>query len=416
MSQKPARFALLASMHRFRPRLAVVRTGLVGSAAALLGGCKLEVLNPSGDVAWQQAHMVEIATALMLLIIVPVMALTVWFAWKYRAGNTEARYEPEWSHSTQLELVIWSAPLLIIIALGAVTWVGTHLQDPYRALARIDKDKPLDARIAPLDIEVVALDWKWLFIYPGQKVATVNELVLPVDRQVRFHITSATVMNSFYVPAMAGQIYAMPGMETTLHAVLNKQGDYTGFSANYSGAGFSHMRFATHGVSAAAFESWAAGLRDSKGAALTREAYLQLEKPSEKEPVRRFASVAPDLFDAVVNLCVRPGKMCASEMMALDARGGTGSAGRFNMAALTYDKNGREQVASAVPGGMTAADRLFVKAWCAPTKPLRAASAEVASPANSAPLRGAAIAWPGSVTKPAGPLLSLARTTRAPRS
>lgn len=403
-------------------RSALPRMVPAAMAASALGGCKLEVMNPSGYLAVQQANLVVVATALMLLIIVPVMTMTVWFAWKYRATNTEARYEPEWSHSTQLELAIWSAPLLIIIALGAVTWVSTHLQDPYRALARIDRDRPVDPRAAPLDIQVVALDWKWLFIYPDQQVATVNELVLPVDRQVRFHITSATVMNSFYIPALAGQVYAMPGMETPLHAVLNRPGDYTGFSANYSGAGFSHMRFVTHGVTQAAFADWAKRLRASGGGDLSREAYLALERPSEKEPVRRFAAVAPGLFDAVVNLCVRPGKMCASEMMALDARGGTGSAGRFNLAALTYDKYGREQTSAATSAvrGLTAADRLFVKTWCAPARPMGVAIAEVAAPADTAPLRGAAMAvpasWPGAKLKPAGPLLSLARSPVTPRT
>ena len=221
----------------------LLRFSMLLPLAAMLSGCDWVVLNPAGDVARQQADLVVISTVLMLLIIVPVMALTVWFAWHYRASNKAARYEPEWNHSTQLELVIWSAPLLIIIALGALTWVGTHLLDPYRSLARIDKERPLHPEAEPMEVNVVALDWKWLFIYPEQGIATVNELVLPVDRPVRFRITASSVMNSFYAPALAGQIYAMPGMETKLHAVLNKPGNFTGFSANYSGAGFSGMRW-----------------------------------------------------------------------------------------------------------------------------------------------------------------------------
>ncbi|RSY00106.1 ubiquinol oxidase subunit II, partial [Sphingomonas koreensis] len=185
------------------------------------------------------AHLVIVATALMLLIIVPVMALTVVFAWRYRSSNTAATYAPDWHHSTKLELVIWSAPLMIIIALGSITWVTTHTLDPYRPLSRIDAARPLPAGTRPLEVQVVALDWKWLFIYPEQKTATVNDLVLPVDRPVQFRLTASSVMNSFYVPALAGQIYAMPGMESKLHAVLNRTGAFQGFSAQYSGAGFS---------------------------------------------------------------------------------------------------------------------------------------------------------------------------------
>src|SRR6478736_4106030 len=266
------------------------------SCATLLPGCSMVVLKPSGYIATQQAQLLVISTVLMLLIIVPVIVLTLLFAWRYRASNTDAPYEPDWDHSIQLELVIWSAPLLIIIALGAITWIGTHTLNPYR---------PLDARSAapgvePLDVQVVALDWKWLFIYPKQGIAVVNELAAPVDVPVRFSITSASVMNSFYIPALAGQIYAMPTMETKLHAVINQPGEYEGFSANYSGAGFSHMTFKFHGLSAADFEAWVRKTKAS-GRALSRDAYLQLEKPSEREAVRRYGTVAPGLFDAVVN-------------------------------------------------------------------------------------------------------------------
>ncbi|OJW57063.1 MAG: ubiquinol oxidase subunit II [Sphingomonadales bacterium 63-6] len=371
----------------------LLRFSMLLPLAAMLSGCDWVVLNPAGDVARQQADLVVISTVLMLLIIVPVMALTVWFAWHYRASNKAARYEPEWNHSTQLELVIWSAPLLIIIALGALTWVGTHLLDPYRSLARIDKERPLHPEAEPMEVNVVALDWKWLFIYPEQGIATVNELVLPVDRPVRFRITASSVMNSFYAPALAGQIYAMPGMETKLHAVLNKPGNFTGFSANYSGAGFSGMRFALRGVEAGKFDEWARNVR-AGSQDLDRETYLKLEQPSENEAVRHFAKVAPDLFDAVVNLCVRPGKMCMSQMMALDEQGGTGKAGMLNLAALTYDKNGREQISAILPGDQIAASQAFIKALCADNSPLRARSAEVGAPESLSLLRGANLPSP----------------------
>jgi cytochrome o ubiquinol oxidase subunit 2 len=285
---------------------------------AFLTGCDTVVMNPSGDIAKQQAHLVLVSTLLMLLIIVPVIFLTLFFAWRYRKGNTNAKYTPDWDHSTQLELVIWGAPLLIIIALGLLTWISTHLLDPYRPLQRIDAERPVAAGTEPLTVQVVALDWKWLFIYPEQGIATVNELVTPVDVPIRFKITASTVMNSFYIPALAGQIYAMPGMDTTLNAVLNKPGIYEGFSANYSGAGFSHMRFKYHGVTAGEFDEWVKNVK-TVGGTLNRNEYLTLEKPSEREPVHRYAKVSPKLYDAVLNRCVAPGSTCMAETMTADA-------------------------------------------------------------------------------------------------
>ena len=284
----------------------------------LLAGCNTVVMNPSGDIASQQARLIVISTALMLLIIVPVIALTFLFAWRYRQANTEATYEPDWDHSTQLELVIWGAPLLIIIALGLITWISTHLLDPYRPLSRLDENRPLAASVKPLVVEVVALDWKWLFIYPELGIATVNELVAPVDVPVQFKISASTVMNSFYIPALAGQIYAMPGMQTTLHAVINKPGEYDGFSANFSGAGFSDMRFKFHGKTKAEFAQWVAAAKAGNGGALNRAVYQQLEKPSEKAPVQRFASAEPGLFHAIVNRCVADGTTCMDQQMMAD--------------------------------------------------------------------------------------------------
>lgn len=293
---------------------------------ALLAGCDTVLLNPSGDIAAQQGKLIIVSTVLMLLIIVPVIILTLVFAWRYRQSNTEAQYDPDWDHSTLLELVIWAAPLLIIIALGAITWISTHTLDPYRKLYRLDEARVIPEGTKPLVVEVVALDWKWLFIYPEQGIATVNELAAPVDVPIHFKITASTVMNSFYIPALAGQIYAMPGMQTQLHAVINKPGDFEGFSANYSGHGFSHMRFRFHGLDAAGFDRWVQEAKSSQGD-LTRASYLQLEQPSEREPVRRYAKVADGLFKAVLNRCVDTDKLCMDQMMAIDATGGLGKAG-----------------------------------------------------------------------------------------
>jgi cytochrome o ubiquinol oxidase subunit 2 len=307
---------------------------------ALLPGCEAVVLAPAGDIAAQQRDLLLMSVFLMLIIIIPVMALTVFFAWKYRESNRAARYEPDWDHSTHLELVIWAAPLLIIICLGAITWAGTHLLDPYRPLDRIAAGQAVAEDHQPLQVEVVAMDWKWLFIYPEYGIATVNELAAPVDRPIRFHITATGVMNSFYIPAMAGQIYAMPGMETKMNAVINRPGEYVGFSANYSGEGFSNMRFLFHGLDQAGFDQWVAGVR-ADGRVLDRETYLALERPSEKTPVTYYGAVEPRLFDAVVNMCVEPGKMCMGEMMAIDRKGGLGLTAVKNTLPLVHDKYAR---------------------------------------------------------------------------
>lgn len=387
-----------------------------------LSACNTVVLDPAGDVARQQGDMVMISTVLMLLIIVPVMGLTAWFAWRYRASNTQARYEPDWDHSTQLELVIWAAPLLIIISLGALTWVGTHLLDPYRAIGRVDAETPVHPDEKPLEVEVVALDWKWLFIYPEQGIATVNELVVPTDRPLRFKITASSVMNSFYVPAMAGQIYAMPGMETKLHAVMNEPGQYVGFSANYSGAGFSNMRFPTHAVSEANFESWVSQVKagdtvhgTGDSGALDRKSYLELEKPSEKVPAMHFASVAPDLYGAILDMCVEPGKMCMSEMMALDAQGGLGKAGIRNVAMLAYDKHGREAAKeqTANPSEAVRRELAWVRALCE-QEPGKAPENTVRPPRDLRALTGAGLSAPQSF--PEGPVAYGNAETAAPHS
>lgn len=361
--------------------------------ALSLGGCKAVVLSPSGSIAAEQRDLLVQSTGLMLLIIVPVMALTVFFAWRYRQSNKAATYEPEWDHSTQLELVIWGAPLLIIICLGALTWMGTHLLDPYRPLVRSGADSQASGNPAPLEVEVVALDWKWLFIYPQYGVATVNEMAAPVDRPISFRITASSVMNSFYIPALAGQIYAMPGMETRLHAVMNQAGDYQGFTANYSGAGFSGMHFAFRSLDASAFDTWVNGIRNG-AEALDRTRYLELEKPSENVPVLTFAKIDPKLYEAIINQCVQPGKMCRDEMAAIDAKGGLGLAGINNILPLQYDKYARR---GTIFGPMSTA----VASLCdKPTDGLKPAARETSarqaattspSAAAATPIRGAGL-------------------------
>ncbi len=397
-------------MRRLRPLLLL-------PLLALLPGCEAVVLSPAGDIAAQQRDLLLMSVFLMLIIIIPVMALTVFFAWKYRESNREARYEPDWDHSTHLELVIWAAPLLIIICLGAITWSGTHLLDPYRSLDRVEKGQAVAEGVEPLQVNVVAMDWKWLFIYPEYGIATVNELAAPVDRPIRFHITSTGVMNSFYIPALAGQIYAMPGMETKLNAVINRPGEYVGFSANYSGDGFSNMRFAFHGLDDAGFDQWVAGVRaDSKS--LDRETYLELEKPSEKVPVLHYASVDQGLFDAVLNMCVEPGKMCMGEMMAIDKKGGLGLTAAHATLPLVYDKYARRG------GAVFGSGESYVMAVCTPLEAEQAAvdaarrrqqlAADMARSAPTARVMGAGLARPGQQSELAQSAPSLVSVFIAP--
>ncbi|MFT3721464.1 ubiquinol oxidase subunit II [Pseudorhodoferax sp.] len=307
--------------------------------ASLLAGCsKLVVLNPAGDVAAQQGRLVVMATVLMLLIIVPVIILTLLFAWRYRQNGRRADtdYDPDWHHSTKLELVIWAAPLVIVIALGALTWISTHQLDPYRPLDRLAAGKPVPENVRPLEVQVVALDWKWLFVLPEQGIATVNELAAPVDRPIHFKLTSSTTMNAFYVPDLAGMVYTMPGMQTELHAVINKPGVFHGISSHYSGTGFSGMSFKFHGVSDQEFAQWVAKAK-AEGQPLTRAAYSELAKPSERTPVMRFSSVDADLYRRVLNLCVEDGQTCMHEVMARDATRNRSHASALALAAASED-------------------------------------------------------------------------------
>jgi len=301
------------------------RSQIVTSSSLLvtvlvLSGCDWVVMNPSGDIAKQQAFLISLSTLLMLIVIVPVIVLTILYAWKYRASNKKAEYDPDWHHSATLETIIWTAPLVIILVLSGITFVATHRLDPYAPISRISADKPLPENADTLVIEVVALDWKWLFLYPEQGVATVNEVAAPVDRPIRFKITSGSVMNSLYIPALAGQIYAMSGMETSLNAVINQKGVFDGFSANYSGHGFSQMRFKFHAMDEDGFDAWVDKLRAS-GGSLGSKSYLELEKQTINHPVVYFGDVEKRLYHDILNLCVETGATCSDEFMHRDAQG-----------------------------------------------------------------------------------------------
>ncbi|WP_432721815.1 ubiquinol oxidase subunit II [Jeongeupia wiesaeckerbachi] len=255
----------------------------------LLSGCKGGVFDPKGQVAVDERNLIILATALMLLVVIPVIVLTLVFAWKYRAGNAKATtYLPKWAHSTKIELIVWLVPCAIVAALAYVVWTSTHRLDPYR---------PLDSKVAPVRIEAVSMDWKWLFIYPDLGIATVNQIAFPVGTPINFSITSDSVLNSLLIPQLGGQIYAMPGMRTKLHLIADHAGEYQGLSAAYSGGGFSNMQFKALAMATPAeFQQWVAKVRQSKEAPLDEARYRALAKPSENSPVTYFPSVPTDVF------------------------------------------------------------------------------------------------------------------------
>jgi cytochrome o ubiquinol oxidase subunit II len=262
-------------------------------AAALIlgpGVCAAGVLDPAGPIGRSEKVILFDAVAIMLAIVIPVMVATLAIAWWFRASNASAKRLPNWSFSGKLEIVTWSIPLMVVLFLGGIGWIGSHDLDPA---------KPIASSVAPLEVEVVSLDWKWLFIYPGQGVASVNQLVIPTGVPIHFRLTSATVMNSFFVPRLGSQIYTMAGMTTQLNLLADAPGTYPGLSAQYSGAGFSEMRFDTLAVPPAQFDDWVAATR-AKGGNLDSNAYADLAKPSRANAVATYAAVAPKIFESIV--------------------------------------------------------------------------------------------------------------------
>ncbi len=273
------------------PRSGLLRC-LIVCAAALVASCRQAgILDPQGPIAAQELLLMVNSTAIMLVVVVPVVLATLAFAWWYRSSNLRASHDPDESFEGRLEFVLWSIPALIVILLGGVIWIGSHQLDP-RA--------PIPADAKPLNVDVVALDWKWLFIYPDQGVAAVNQLVIPAGTPVRFRLTSATVMNSFFVPQLGSQIYTMGGMTTHLHLLADKPGEYPGFSANYSGAGFAEMRFIARAVPAGDFDGWVTQVRGA-GSALDDAGYAALSKPSKAVPPATYRSVEPNMFERIVD-------------------------------------------------------------------------------------------------------------------
>lgn len=264
---------------------------LLGLVALQLSGCDMVLFNPKGQVGLEQRNLIILATLLMLIVVVPVMIMTLLFSVHYRDSNKKARYTPDWSHSPAIEAVVWGVPLLIIIVLGVVTWRSTHALDPYRPLVA---DRPA------IKVQVIATDWKWLFVYPALGIASVNELAMPVDTPVDFRVTSDGAITSFFIPALGGQIYAMAGMQTQLHLVANHQGTYTGIAANYNGPGFSDMHFKALALDQAGFDAWVTKVRGSQHQ-LDQARYAQLAKPSVAHPVEHYAKVDDGLFQSLID-------------------------------------------------------------------------------------------------------------------
>src|SRR5215475_12626332 len=272
-----------------RPRWSVV------SAAILLSSCApAGVLDPQGPIASAERLLLINSTAIMLVVVIPVIVATLAFAWWYRASNTRATRSLDESYEGRVEFVVWSIPALTVILLGGVIWISSHQLDP-RA--------PIPGKSDPLRVDVVALDWKWLFIYPDHGVAAVNQLVIPAGTPVDFRLTSATVMNSCFVPQLGSKIYTMGGMTTHLNLLADKPGEYPGFSANYSGAGFAEMRFIVKSVPAADFNAWLEQVRGT-GSALDAAGYAELAKPSKAVPPATYRSVQPKLFERIIDQTV----------------------------------------------------------------------------------------------------------------
>ncbi|TKB02732.1 ubiquinol oxidase subunit II [Alteromonas portus] len=266
-------------------------TLIVAGAGLTLAGCSGGVLDPKGQVGMDEKNLIILCTILMLIVVVPVIVLTLYFAWKYRASRDFEIYTPKWAHSTKIEAIVWSIPILIVISLSVITWRSTHALDPY---------SPLEGKGEHLTIEVVSLNWKWLFIYPEQGIATVNELVFPANKPVAFKITSESTMNSFFIPQLGSQIYSMAGMETKLHLIADEPGTYKGISSNYSGAGFTGMKFnAIATPTEGDFNDWVASVKQAQ-TPLTSASYEQLAKPSENNPVTYYSNVSEGLFHDIV--------------------------------------------------------------------------------------------------------------------
>lgn len=257
-----------------------------------LTGCDMVLMDPKGAIGIEQRKLILTALGLMLIVVIPVIFMAIIFASKYRASNQQATYRPNWDHSNKIELVCWTIPIIIIIILAVITWKTTHQLDPY---------KPLESDKKPMTIQVISTDWKWVFIYPEENIATVNEIAIPIGVVINFKVTAESVMNSFFIPALGSQIYAMAGMQTKLHLIANEPGTYKGFSASYSGHGFSDMKFNVIAMpDTTSFDKWVQKVKSSSKTLDSMTTFNQLAKPSPNVSVTYFSSVKPNLYEELI--------------------------------------------------------------------------------------------------------------------
>lgn len=271
--------------------------GLIVFLVRYVGSHNMGVFNPKGIIAIAEANLLITAVCLMLLVVIPVLVLLFSFAWRYREGNKEAKYSPDWHTNITLEVIWWTIPTIIIILLSMLTWKSTHDLDPY---------KPIDGSLKSITIQVVALDWKWLFIYPDEHIATVNYVVFPKDTPIHFMITADAPMNAFWIPQLGTQVYAMPGMTAQLHLMANEEGDYNGISSNFSGDGFSGMKFIAHTTSQDGYETWLQSVKTSPQI-LDENEYEKLAKQSKNNPVTYYASTDESLYRNIIMKFMAPG-------------------------------------------------------------------------------------------------------------
>ena len=265
--------------------------------AGMLAGCSESIFNAHGPIGAANSQIMLNALAIMLVIVVPTIIGVLAFAWWFRASNTRARYQPGFVYSGRIELIVWAIPLLVILFLGGVIWIGAHALDPF---------KPIETQEKPLEIQVVSLDWKWLFVYPEHGIASVNDLVVPTKVPVHFSLTSASVMNMFFVPQLGTMIATMYGMVTQLWLQADQTGDLNGLSAQFSGGGFAGMKFTVHVVEPDSFHQWVTATRQT-GPALDAQAYRALSQPSQNVAPYTYSSVVANLFDDIATQKLPPG-------------------------------------------------------------------------------------------------------------
>ncbi len=271
----------------------IIIVGLVilGGIVWYLSTLNFEVLNPKGTIALQERNLIYLALLLSLIVVIPVFSLLIIFAYKYRENNPKkVDYKPDWDKNNLLEFSWWFFPAVLIAILGVITWNTSHSLNPF---------KPIDSKVQPIRVDVISLQWRWLFIYPAYKVATINYLPLPINTPIAFHLTSDAPMNSFWIPQLSGQIYAMPGMSTQLHIMATSDGNYRGLSANISGVGFANMSFVAAVRSSQAFQTIMKNISHSHQT-LNYASFLKLAKPSLNSKVQSFSKVNPAIYDQLI--------------------------------------------------------------------------------------------------------------------